>query len=262
MDNSAEFQTYVNKLRSKKLTQFSRLIPEEGIKIYPSIQYIDSNDVSEEERRTTKEFFSNDSQYLVTMNFASCVPKGKKVGRQYCVYAHRLDNGDAIGNVKFNEVLDNPHGFGENDFHYVKWIFPQYRYTKYSRYIIGDLIYLLFMAGVANRLYVYVPLKKDIDNSKFWMGNVDKLLAPCLSRQYDSDSNEVQKYIKVNQIVPGFKVDYMLLEFNGDIYRNMDHRAYLSAVPGRSKETVDRWLEEMNEAALLINNQRLIEYGM
>jgi len=247
-------QDYLAKLRCKQLTKFGRLISPDGITIYPAIQYIDSNDITDAERLRTKTFFANDPQYIVTMGLASYVPKGTKLGRQFCVYAHRLDTGDSIGNVKFNEVLDNPHGFGAGDFHYVKWIFPEYRYTKYSRYVIGDLIYLMFMSNTANRLYVYVPLKNEgVDDAKFWMGNVDKQMAPCLSRQYDSDSPEVQKYIKVKQIIEGFNKKYMLLEFDGDIFRKMDHRAYLSAAPGRSTETVDRWLDEMQKAVEKIN---------
>lgn len=245
--------TALARLRSKTLSSFVRLLPPDGIKIYPGITYRDVNDVTPEERQRTKSFFGFDPSYTVAIKLGEFLPKGKTVGRRFCVYADL--EGTPIGNIVFTEVLDNPHGYGKDDFLYHKWIYPEFRYTKYSRYITGDLTHMLFKGGVCRRLYVYVPVVSDTDReSKFWMDIVNKPLAPCLSKQYPTDSSDVQKYIIPKQIIPAFKQDYLLLELNGEIYNSMDLRAYLLTAPNRTPEVVDRWLVEMDEAAAQVRS--------
>lgn len=242
-------QKQMSNLYSSKLTEFLRIL-KYPVEIYPDIKYIDANDVDVNLRRRVKRDLAHDPDYVVARNFGSFLPRGEKLDRKHCVYVFKGD--DIIGNIKFVEILDNPHGYGKDDFHYSKFVYPKYRFSKYSRYMIGDLIHMLFMSNYAKRLYVYVPLRNEYDINNYWMHNLDLEILPCMSEVYETDSSETIPYIKAKDIIRAFKKMYQLIEFDGDIYRKMDHKKYLSNVPGRSEEVINRWLIEMNNATSAI----------
>jgi hypothetical protein len=233
----------------KELSQFVRFIPKDGLTIFPDLVYRDVNDISEKERFATKKIFGEDPEYTVLSNMGSYVPKGTEYRIRLCTYVYK--GTDHIGNIMFTEFLDNPNGYGKKDFHYVKWIEEKYRHTKYSRYIIGDLIHILFKSGIANRLYSYMPAKNT--QSTFFFDQIGQD-APCVSKRYPSDSPDVQKYILSKGVVADFPVKYVLIEFNGDIYRGMDLEEYLMASPNRKIEDVRKWLVEMDKATKMVRD--------
>lgn len=228
----------------KELSPFVRFIPKDGLTIFPNLIYRDANDVSEKERFATKRVFGDDPEYRVLNKLGSYISKGTKYRTRLCTYVY--EGTKHIGNIMFTEFLDNPNGYGKMDFHYVKWIEKDYRHTKHSRYVIGDLIHILFKAGIANRLYSYMPAKNT--ESTFFFDQIGQD-TPCVSKRYPSDSPDVQKYIISKGIVADFPVKYVLIELNGDIYRSMDLEEYLMAAPHRKIEDVHRWLDEMDKAA-------------
>jgi hypothetical protein len=235
----------IESMLSDGLSEFDRLIPEGGICVYPEVWYFDVNDIPIKERISSKRFFREDPDYRRLYDHRNLIFKGEKTGRRFCAYIYR--DLEAVGNIVFTEVIDNPHGFGKNDFSYHKWIFPKYRKTKYSRYAISDLIHMLFISGIARRIYVYTLARKDSEGHPLWE-RIDFSL-PCASIIYDSDGPETQKYIFLKQEFQTPWATYLLLEFNGDIYRSMDLKKYFMAAPGRDEKIVERWLKEMNEAA-------------
>lgn len=234
----------IEPLNNDSLSKFNRLIPEFGLIISPGLLYRDVNDVSPEERLAQKQFFRNDVEYKTIYERRNLVSKGSRIDRRYCVYVSK--DIDQLGSIVFTETLDNPHGYGKDDFHYHKWIYPKYRRSKYSRYISADLMHILFIAGIANRLYCYPPGKEGEDN--FFLNKIDTSL-PCMSAIYSHDGPDVQEYVFVRQEFKTPVGIYILLEFNGDLYRKMDKVRYMTANPKFSKEVVIAWLHEMDEAA-------------
>lgn len=230
-------------LDPNKFNTFSRLIPARGIYIAPKLLYKDVNDVDISERSACKTICGQDPGYRVLMNMGQYIAKGNIYDRRFCVYIY--NDKDLIGNIVFTEILDNPHGYTKRDFFYVKWILPEYQHTKYSRYAIGDMIHILFKSNIANRLYVYMPAR-DV-KSDFFFDQI-KEDCPCCSKRYPSDNANVQKYIISKGITATFPVKYVLIEFNGDIYRNMDLEEYLMAGGHRKIEAVRAWLKEMDFA--------------
>ena len=228
-----------------ELSKFDRLLPEEGIEIYPNILYRDVNDVDAQIRSETKQYFKNDPSYGALLDHSHLITKGSKTGKRYCVY---IDKGPTtLGNLVYTEILDNPHGMGQGDFLLHKWIYPEFRGTKYSRYASADLIHMLFISGAAKRLYFYIPLGKG---KAFWdkmRANQD--LIPCLPKLYAHDGPDVQKYMYVKEEIDTEWRAYSLVVVDGELYKAMDLRAYMNAIPGRTPEVVERWITEMNAAA-------------
>ncbi len=231
----------------KELSPFTRFIPKDGLTIFPNLTYRDVNDISEKERFSTKRIFGEDPEYRVLNNMGSYIPKGKKYKTRLCTYVY--EGANHIGNIMFTEFTDNPNGYKVNDFHYVKWIQEVYRHTKHSRYVIGDLVHMLFKSGIANRLYSYMPAQET--ESTFFFDQIGQD-APCVSKRYPSDNPDVQKYIISRGIVADFPVKYVLIELNGDIYRNMNLEEYLMAAPNRRIEDVRKWLVEMDKASEIV----------
>jgi hypothetical protein len=226
------------------LLKFDRFLPAGGASVYPSIWYYDANDIGEEIRIKNQEFFLNDIEYKPLFDRGKAIFKGSCVGKRVCVYVYRAN--ELLGSIPFYEFLDNPHGYGKGDFLIAtKRIYPEYRRTKYSRYAFSDIMHILFCSGIANRLYMYT---RTIAPHGSFYDRVDRNL-PCMGEVYDTDGSELQRYILIKAEFPTPYGNYMLVEFNGEIYKKTDLEAYFMASPGRDMETVKRWLREMNAIA-------------
>lgn len=224
--------------------KYDRLLPKEGICVYPNVWYYDVNDIPEETRVYIVYGFEIDSVYKKLREENKVIYKGSIIGRRYCVYVYRNDN--LVGIIILKEILDNPHGFREGDFFSAKWICPKYRNTKYSRYAMSDVIHMMFMSGLANSLYSYVKAIEGTQGSFY--DRVDRS-SPCLGIIYSTDGPDIQKYKKVVRELHTEHGDYILTENVGNVYRKMNLKKYFMIPPGRKEEVVDKWLKEMDEAA-------------
>lgn len=229
----------------KRITMYKRLIPEGGFSIYPDIWYLDVFDIPKEKKeRTVKYFHEEDPVYKELASHRSLIDRGSKLGREFCIYV--MKNERDVCNIVLKEYLDNPDGYGKGDFFIGKQVWPEFRATIYSRYASGDLIHMVFMSGLAKRLYHYsVALPNSQGN--YW-DRIDRSM-PCVGKVFETDGPEIQKYISIKKEIPTPWRDYLLIEFDGDIYRKMDLEKYFLSVPGRDINLVRRWLNEMNEAA-------------
>ncbi len=233
-------------LRANVLENVDRFLPDSGVNVYPYITYRDVNDIESQERHETKHFFRNDPVYHELSVRGQNIQKGSVSGHKLASYVYR--NGESLGVLMFLEILDNPHGYGVEDFFFVKWIYPQYRNTKYSRYAFADLMHILFFSGIAKRLYVYAPSK--IGDGSFF-DRVDSTL-PCTGKYYSGDGPTLQPYISVKEEIQTEAGPYILVEFNGTVYMGMDLEKYFLSGPGRSVAIVRQWLLEMNGVAQMV----------
>ena len=224
--------------------KYNRLLPKEGICVYPNVWYYDVNDIPEETRAFIIYSFKVDPVYKKLREEGKVIHKGSVMGRRYRVYVYRND--DLIGIIVLNEILDNPHGFGEGDFNGYKWICPKYWNTKYSRYAMSDVIHMVFMSGLASRLYSYQKAIEGTQGS--YLDRVDRS-SPCLGIIYSTDGPDVQKYKRLVCELHTEHGDYIVTENVGDVYRKMNLKEYFMTSPGRKEEVVDRWLIEMDGAA-------------
>lgn len=234
------------------LQNWDRLLPSEGIIIFPDVIYKDANDISIENRTTIRTYFKYDSQYLshaTTIN----TPKGNKIDRKYCIYVYKKDK--LLGCILTQEILDNPDGYGKDEFELIKLLRPEYRFTKYARYMVSDFLHFMFKSNIAKKLYSYVPAKST--TSKYFLDVMDSDKMPCIGIRYISDSIGVQKYISVKKIIDDSEQLFAILEFDGKIYNNMNLFEYMNVVPNRKPETINRWLYEMDNAAKQIKELQL-----
>jgi len=234
-----------------KLYRFAKFIPKSGICVYPKVWYYDANYIPDDVRKAHKHFFHTDNEYKEQFDrkpYCYWINlDAKQIGTRYCAYIYRKDV--CIGSIYFTEHFDNPDGYTKKgDFQLNKWIYPEFRRTIYSRYALGDLIHMLFISGLANRLYAYQEAREDWKVQEELWQRIDNT-TPCRGIKFPSDTPEVRPYIRCVKMIHTKVRDFVLTEFNGDIYRSMDLKKYLMAPPGRTKEVVDRWIVEMNEAA-------------
>lgn len=224
----------------------NRLIGPEGLYIYP-LTYKDVNDASEEERNRHKDFFAQSEAYK---RIRQGLNVGSKTNRNFCVYAYK--GPEFVGSTIMKEFLDNPDGYGENDFLYTKWVYPAFEQSKESRHMSGDLFHMLFMSGLAKRMYSYTPGRADAV-SKFFFDRVDSS-SPCIPNRYATDNIMLQKYISVSKEIDVDGKFYVILNMDGDTYRSMDHLAYLMAPggPARTQEKCEEWLKQMDLAAEVV----------
>jgi len=111
---------------------------------------------------------------------------------------------------------------------------------------MSDVIHMMFMSGLANRLYSYV---KAVDGAQgSFYDRVDRS-SPCIGIVYSTDGPNVQKYKRVIRDLHTEHGNYILFENVGDIYRKMNLKEYFMTPPGRKEKIVDRWLIEMDDAA-------------
>ncbi len=229
---------------------YKRWIPQDGIEIYPDIKYLDINDVSIDERKRTREFFHEDKEYKELKRRNIFVRKGGVVNRRIGAYVYKEN--ESIGTIIGWEVMNNPDGYSDGDFSYSKLIYPKFRHTKYSRYASADFMHMAFVSELVNRFYIYVPATNS--DSDFFYDVMDLDNIPCAGERFLSDGLKVQKYISIKKRIDTVVGPVVLIEFDGNIYRNMDLKEYMHMVPGRSTEIVDRWLSEMNDAAKRVIN--------
>lgn len=232
-----------------KLTKHNRLLPYD-IRIFPNIIYRDANDVSENERQYVRDFFANDSEYR---RMASLIRFGSEApiyGKQYCMYVYK--DGELLGNLIYKEILNHELGYSKDDFLVSKRIFSKFRRTKYSRYAAGDMLHILFKSGTAKKLYTNITRRPGSDGNTFW--ELADFTAPCAGLRLPSDGPNVQKYINVKKVYD----TSIVIEFDGEIYNSMDLRSYFLAPGNRTEEMVDRWLNEMDQAAAIV---REAQYG-
>jgi hypothetical protein len=222
---------------------YDRLLPPGGCYM-TGVHYIDIHDIPEKESNKVKYYFEHDPCQIVLNKIGGYIPKGKRMSRQYCVRVKKNDSN--ICSIVLMEFLDNPDGYSNNDFYYFKLVRKEYIHTKYSRYAIADLLHIIFMSGMGNNLYCYVPVK---NNSEFFMDAINRDMLTCASPRFESDGINVQKYILIKKRFNVLSYPYILIEINGDIYKNMDLKKYMMAVPGRSENKIEQWLSEMNKAA-------------
>lgn len=229
------------------LNKFHRFIPTKGIKIFPDILYVDINDISEEKKFFYKNFFESDKDYEPLAKKGREIPHGSNIDRKYCSYVFKKDS--LIGIILFFEYLDNPDGYGKDDFRYTKLIMPEYRKTKYSRYAGSDMIHMILVSGIAKRLYTY-----SVENKKTgtYIERID-LNAPCMGKVYPTDG-PVQQYMLISKEIKTVYGNYVILEFNGDIYNSMNLKKYFLTVPGRTEQLAEKWIKQMNHAAELMKN--------
>lgn len=237
---------------SQNLRTFDRLIPSNGIIISPDILYLDVNDVPTEERLKQRNILMSWEINKNLLERSKAIYKGSDINRQFCVYTYK--SGKPMLHIHFTEILDNPHGYGKNDFLMHKIVFPDFMGSKYVRYAGGDMIHMMFVSNLANRLYVYTPAIKS--NSKIFIERIQPNI-PCVGVTFPSDKTAII-YASIKMEFDTEAGHYILVEFNGDIYRSMDIKSYLMAPPNRTEEKVNRWIEEMNRAASLL---REFHYG-
>lgn len=206
--------------------------------------YIDVNDISEAERKSTKDFFFGDPAYIVLNNIGSMIPHGDKINRRFCTYVYKKDV--PVCNIVLREYVDNPDGYSLNDFYFHKWVWPDFQHTKYARYALADLMHIIFMTHTGNNLYCYAPSKSD---DEFFLDSMNMEILPCSGVRFPTDGLDVQKYIRIKKRFKVLSYPYVLIEMNGDIYRDMDLMEYFMAAPDRNEAIVRKWLEEMGEAA-------------
>ena len=233
---------------STRLTKFDRFMPHGGITIYPDIRYVDANDVDPTVRKLCRDLFDIDPAYKAMRAKLNILPYSPLYCRQFCTYVYK--RGDLIGTLIYKEILNNPYGYREGDFLVAKRVLPDYRHTKYSRYMAADMIHMMFKSGIANNLYTYVMVKEGAPSmGTFWeIGDFEN--APCVGTVFRSDGPTVQKYMLIKHA----NANHAILEFNGAIYKSMDLMEYFMAAVGRTEELAKRWLTEMDLAAELVRS--------
>jgi hypothetical protein len=227
------------------LLKVNRLIGPEGLYIYP-LTYKDANDVSEEERIKHKAFFAQSDAYKKARHgLGEYYSIGTNTKRNFCVYAYKGDK--FVGSTILKEFLDNPDGYGERDFFYTKWIYPDFEQRKESRHMSGDLFYMLFMSNIADRMYSYAVGGPDTI-SRFFFDKVD-VSAPCMPNRYASDNIMLQKYISVKKEFESNGQKYIILNFDGNEFRKLDHLGYFMAPGGplRTREKCEEMIRQMDK---------------
>jgi len=118
-------------LEEVRTVKYDRLLPKEGICVYPNVWYYDVNDIPEETRASIIYSFEVDPVYKKLREEGKVIYKGSVMGRRYRVYVFRNDG--LVGIIVLNEILDNPHGFGKGDFNSYKRIYE--RRHSYDVYV-------------------------------------------------------------------------------------------------------------------------------
>ncbi|OGM10665.1 hypothetical protein A2Z67_06155 [Candidatus Woesebacteria bacterium RBG_13_36_22] len=232
-------------LVENQLPKFNRLLPPEGVWVYPEVWYRDINDISMEDRMEARKYLFNDDSYKALLQYRKYIKRGSKIGRMFALHVFRKM--DIVCALTMTEFLDNPEGYGIGDFYFGKVVWPKFKHTKYSRYAASDLFHMVFKSNLAHSMYSYFLVKRETTGVTFW-DRVDRSI-PCLGIMYPTDGPDVQKYMIIKKEVETGDRKCMILELNGDIYRSMDLKAYFMTAPNRKEEIVDKWLLEMDDAA-------------
>lgn len=216
-----------------------------GIEVYPEVRYFDVNDLADEIRARTRKFFSEDksySEYVKNHKHMYWVSGDK--GKRYCVYVWR--KGVNIGNIVFEEYFDQPDGYGEKDFMMTKFIYPEFRGTKYSRYTVCDITHVLFFANAARKIYAYASGTRA-EGSLF--EKIDTK-APCKGPHLSIDRN--QPYLLYKKLIETEWKPFVLMEWDGEIYKSLNIYEHMLTPPGgmlKSEKAVREWVERLNVAS-------------
>ncbi len=229
---------------------FKRLLPQGGtelIRISENAEYrvscSDINDFPDSFNDAIRNIMRNDSDPNIASH--SHINIGKEFGKTFRIYVFL--NSQVIIIESLFEILDNPDGYGHEDFLLQNYIFPCYRQTKYVRWANSDLFYLMFHSGLAKRIYTYIKSKDSVSSNPFQ--KIDLSESPCVAKIYPSDGPLIQKYISIPKTINTNKGDYSIMEFNGSEYLKMDHKEYHknAAAPGTALSNYDEWRMAIDE---------------
>jgi hypothetical protein len=232
-------------LRVKTKREFDRFLPEGGIDMVREytntyrLRYLDFNDMPGEAVKATQNIEQIDpckyikhSAYFFR-EFTNSNPQ--MVKRRFRIFA--FFESKMIGAFTFGELLTNPHGYGVGDFLFQKYIYPEFRNTKFVRFTTSDIIHFVFKSDVMNRLYTYITAKENFKETDQLWDLVDRDLNPGMSKLYSVDGPQTQTYISIPKIIDTERGKVALLDIDGEKFRKMDHRAYYAkATPRRIKE--------------------------
>lgn len=241
-----------------KFRTYNRLLPETGVVVYSGICFKDVNDIKFETRQHVKMLKVTDPVQKQLWDHRHSIKRGSKINRRFSVYVYKKE--ELIGSINFSEILDNPHGFGKDDFHITKRIFPEFQGTKYSRYAAGNLIHILFLSNIANNIYCYLPAKVGTVRKNF----LDELdtTTPCIGSIGPQDGLYIGRYVHIEKKFRTKWGDYILLRHDGHIYRSMDLIKYYMGLTGKTKETVSEWMSRMEKMIVSLNppKDRLVQH--
>jgi hypothetical protein len=211
------------------LMEFKRLLPQEGmiITVHKSkdstekilLNLVDFLDLDPIEKIKIQETIRSDPTYALTNSFHTPIPKGELRTIYSCWITNNLDR-QAIGFLSLKEYLNNPDGYGEGDFLQEKWIAQPFQRTIYSKFISLISLHLMFLSGLAKRIYAYMPAFKE----DLWQSISDEK-SVCVGIPYLKDVSK--PFIKVVKKVIGENT-YFLMEFDGEMYRSMGDQVFES----------------------------------
>ena len=239
-------------IQSDQLSQFHRLLPEGGvtIRIYDNIVFVDVNDLDRNERLRSKVYLREDKFYSVMLNEMKGIKRGSIIDRRYCVYVRK--GSQYIGRGILTEFLDNPNGYGKNDFNYTKLVYPEFVGGIYSRYLTSTILYMMLRSNAAKTIYAYLRANPNADcHNTFFLNRIDRT-QPCVPLIHPGDSQDVQKFAIIRAEIGRlrFAVLYLLVEYNGDIYRAMDQYDYISGATGSTNR--EKIMELISELDILV----------
>lgn len=233
-------------LSSNTLSKFDRLL-KQSVTIYPGLTYVDVNDVNENERFRSKKFLREDVDYANMSSQMKKIQRGTDTGRRYCLYVFKGDC--TVGRAVLTEIFDSPFGYTKNDFYYSKLVYREFSWTNWSRAFTGDVIHIMLSSGIANNLYTFMKADANQKNESFFLNRIDRT-QPCVPLVFPGDCESVQKYILVKDEVCIGDDIYLLVEYNGDIYRSMDKVEYIKKTGSTgNEEKIRMMLAQMDEAA-------------
>lgn len=240
---------------SPRVSKFHRLLPPGGVPL-PAYRLvlIDVNDVPEWMRLRSKLYLRNSPAYGPMLKEMQHIKRGDIINRRFCIYAYtqgkKGEPEKVVGRAILTEFLDNPYGYGIGDFSYTKLVFPKFHKTMQSRYLTSTVLYLAFESGLAKNVYAYLRANPKATGS-FFLERIDRN-QPCVPVIHPTDGPDVQKYVKIKAEVqiPPDKTMYLLVEYNGDLYRSMDKQEYLlRSLGAQDRENVQQALLDLSLTA-------------
>jgi len=208
--------------RIKIKKEFDRLLPSEGILIphgkYGVCAYMDINDLPSTFSETVNQYRKSE----LPVGGSHHILKGSTVGKRYRFFS--FHDARLVGMYTYHEFLDNPYGYGKEDFFSDRYILPEYRQSLIARFITSDITHFLFTSGLVKKAYTYLKLNSD----GMFIRRNDREDAFCLNLYYPSDGEETQNYLKLISVIKTEKGQYGIWESNATIYLEMDLVKYHS----------------------------------
>jgi hypothetical protein len=233
-----------------------RLIPKDGITITRDLKtgilklrYVDSTDVSMEHKDYLSNMFKQNTHVIDSIH----IYKGSIQGHTYGYFIYENDDVNPIGSYTVIEFLDNPHGYGQNDFFSTRFLVSKYHHGhKMARYVSNDHIHFMFKSDIAKRLYAYLKHKENYEGKFF--DKIDIVANPCLAITYPTDGPTIQTYISFPKMIDTTKGKFVIAQSDGDAYRAMDIAEYYIKAHHTlaAQNNFIEWLKEVDAAANLI----------